>query len=131
MGWTFCRDWLSKQDVIDEYADGASRSGYDVQTEGNWIYAEKDGVPVDLIYLKTAKNSGEWGYKAMSVTVGPLCYTAPLWMVKKVHPVFKNDEYYQGWLEKYPKRKSVYNSVTTDPELFPMEKEDPHEQQAG
>jgi hypothetical protein len=116
MGWTFCRDWQSKQDAIDDYADNLRRSGYSVQTEGNWIYAEKDGEPADLIYLKIDKDDGEYGYKAMSVTVGPLSYNAPLWMVQKVHRVFENDKYYQGWLARYPKRKAVIESC--NPQLF-------------
>jgi len=118
MGWTFCRDWESKQDVIDEYANMLLRSGYSAQTEGNWVYAEQDGKPADLIYLKTEKCYGEWGYKAISVTSGPLVYSAPLWMVKKVHPVFKNDVYYQGWLAKYPKRRIVIESQGISPSLF-------------
>jgi hypothetical protein len=120
MGWTSCRDWNTKQDVIDEYADMIRRSGYSVSTEGNWVYADKDGNPADLIYLITKKLDGEWGYKPVSVTSGPLSYNAPLWMVKKVHQLFENDEYYKGWFAKYPKRKTVLESVVnkTMPQLF-------------
>jgi len=120
MGWTSCRDWNSKQDVIDEYANMVRRSGYTVQTEGNWIYVEKDGKPEDLIYLITDKLHGEWGYKPVSVSCGPVRYNAPLWMVQKVHPIFVDDKYYQGWLEKYPKRKSVLqnHSQSLTPSLF-------------
>jgi len=107
MGWDFCSDWKSKQDVIDDYGNMLRRSGYNVSIEGSWFYAEKDGKPADLIYLKTAKDHGEWGYKAISVSCGPLAYNAPLWMVQKVHALFEDDKYYQGWFEKYPKRKSV------------------------
>jgi len=116
MGWTFCRDWTSKQDVIDDYAGMIARNGYSVQVQGNWIYAEENGKPADLIYLMTSKIEGEWGYKAVSVTCGPLKYNAPLWMVQKVHSVFQNNEYYQGWLAKYQKRESVLQSNT--PSLF-------------
>jgi len=120
MGWYWSANWKSKQDVIDHYADMARRDGYAVQTEGNWIYAEENGNPVDLVYLMTKKLDGEWGYKAVSVSYGPLRYNAPLWMVQKVHPVFAGNEYYQGWLAKYPKHKSVLqgqsNSLT--PSLF-------------
>jgi hypothetical protein len=68
---------------------------------------EKDGKPTNLIYLKTSKAGDEWGYKEISVTRGPLCYTAPLWMVQKVHPIFTDDEYYRGWLAKYAKRERI------------------------
>jgi len=116
MGWTFCRDWTSKQDVIDDYVNMAVRNGYTVQTQGNWIYAEEKGKPVDLIYLMTNKCDGEWGYKAISVSCGPVKYNAPLSFVIKIHQVFQNDEYYQGWLSKYQKRESVLQSNT--PSLF-------------
>jgi len=120
MGWNSNSDWNTKQDVIDEYANRVRRSGCTVQTEGNWVYVEKDGKPADLVYLITEKLDGEWGYKPVSVSCGSVRYNAPLWMVQKVHPFFVNDKYYQSWLAKYPKRKSVLqgqsNSLT--PSLF-------------
>jgi len=120
MGWYSCSDWNTKQDAIDDYADNLRRNGYSVQTEGNWVYAEENGKPVDLVYLITEKLDGEWGYKAISVSCGPVRYNAPLWMVQKIHPVFQNDKYYQGWLEKYPKRKTVLQCVVdkATPQLF-------------
>jgi hypothetical protein len=121
MGWYSCKDWNTKQDVIDEYADILRRHGYSVDTEGNWVYAEENGKPADLVYLMTEKLDGEWGYKAISVSCGPLRYNAPLWMVQKVHPVFVNNKYYQGWLGKYSKRNIVlqnYNQSLLTPSLF-------------
>jgi hypothetical protein len=111
MGWTFCRDWHSKRDVLDHWKDENERTGYSVQMSGSWVYVEKDRKPVDLIFILTASDDGEWGYKEQSVTLGPLHYNAPLWMVLKVHSIFKDDQYYKGWLAKYPKRKSVYESI--------------------
>ncbi|MDR2597285.1 MAG: hypothetical protein LBC76_08210 [Treponema sp.] len=120
MGWYWNTNWKSKQDVIDHFADMTRRDGYTVQTEGNWIYAEENGKPVDLVYLMTEKLDGVWGYKDVSVSSGPIRYNAPLWMVQKIHPIFENDKYYKGWLAKYQKRKSVLqgqsNSLT--PSLF-------------
>jgi len=120
MGWYCHSDWKSKQDVIDYYADMGRRDGYNVQTEGNWIYAEQDGKPFDLVYLMTEKLDEVWGYKAISVTSGPLKYNAPLWMVLKVHPVFENDKYYKGWFAKYQKRKIVLEAFAkkATPNLF-------------
>jgi len=120
MGWYCHTDWKSRQDVIDYYADMARNDGYTVQTDGNWIYAEENGKPFDLVYLMTEKLDGVWGYKAVSVSSGPIKYNAPLWMVKKIHPFFVDDKYYQGWLEKYPKRKSVMDghSQSLTPSLF-------------
>ena len=120
MGWNCCSDWRSKQDVIDEYEDRLRKSGYNVRIEGSWVYAEKDGKPADLIYLLANKCYGEWGYKAISVSSGPLSYNAPLWMVQKIHPLFENDRYYQGWFEKYPKRKLVLQGLVdkATPGLF-------------
>jgi hypothetical protein len=116
MGWYWNTNWESKQDVIDHYADMARSDGYTVQIEGNWVYMERDGKPDDLVYLMTEKLDGEWGYKAVSVSCGPLRYNAPLWMVQKIHPVFVNNIFYKGWLAKYSKRKSVLqgqsNSLT-------------------
>jgi len=114
MGWLFNPRWESKQEVLDLIADDIRCAGYSVQTEGNWLYAEKDGKPADLIYCIVNKVDGEWGHKEVSVTCGPYCYTAPLWMVLKVHQIFRNNEYYIGWLEKYPKRKAVYQSESNE-----------------
>jgi hypothetical protein len=120
MGWYHHKDWESKQDVIDHYADMARREGYTVTTEGNWIYAEENGKPIDLVYLMTEKDDDVWGYKAISVSGGPLRYNAPLWMVLKVHPVFENGECYKHWFSKYPKRKAVLESFVNNatPKLF-------------
>jgi len=114
MGWLSNPRWKSKQEVLDLIADDIRSAGYSVETDGNWLYAEKDGKPVDLIYCIVNKEGGEWGYKEVSVACGPYCYTAPLRLVLKVHPIFRNNEYYIGWLEKYPKRKAVYQSESNE-----------------
>ena len=120
MGWLFSSEWRSKQDLLDDWKRGLEDAGYTVSMSGNWCYAEKDGEPIDLVYVKTEKSGGEWGYKSMSVTCGPYCYSAPLWMVLKVHPIFRDNHYYQGWLEKYPKKNKVLESVRgiLTPSLF-------------
>ena len=107
MGWTFDSKWKKKQEVLDDWKKDAESFGYTVHLSGNWAYVEKYGDPVDLIYVKTQKTDGEWGYKNISVTCGPLYYSAPLWMVLKVHSLFKSNNYYQGWLESYPKKANV------------------------
>jgi hypothetical protein len=96
-------------------------SGYTVEMEGHWLLAEKDGKVIDLVHIKTGLCGGigrrdcDWGYKDESVTVGPKIYNAPLHMVKKAHEALKGYKYYQSWLSKYPKRKSVENK---QPELI-------------
>ena len=109
MGWTFDRDWKSRRDVLEafKFEIEAMNAGVTVTIEGSWAYAERNGDPVDLFYLLVQKLDGEWGYKYISLSYGPLCYSAPLWMVLKVHGLLRKNEYYLGWLEKYPKRKTV------------------------
>ena len=107
MGWLFNSRWETKQDVFDQWRSDYESAGYTVQFRGSWAYVEKDGNPQDLIYVKTQKIDGEWGYKDESVTCGPLCYSVPLWMVLKVHQMFKSNKYYLEWLENYPKKANV------------------------
>ena len=107
MGWLFNSRWKTKQDVLDDWKADVENAGYAVRMSGAWAYVEKDETPADLIYVLVRKDRGEWGYKDQSVTVGPYCYTAPLWMVLKVYPVFKNNEFFLGWLNKYPKKAKV------------------------
>ena len=110
MGWPFGSKWKSKQDVLDHVKRDAERAGYLVEMSGSWLYATRDGKPVYLICVLTQKSDGDWGYKSISVSSGSGHYSAPLSMVLKVHAIFKNDEYYMGWLEKYPKIKQVIGS---------------------
>ena len=107
MGWLSDARWETKQEVLDDWKSDAESAGYTVHFRGNWAYVEKDGNPLDLIYVLAKKIDGEWGYKDISVSCGPSCYSAPLWMVLKVHSMFKSNNYYQGWLDKYPKKASV------------------------
>ena len=107
MGWLFNSSWETKQELLDHWKSDVESSGYKVLLRGNWAYVEKNNAPVDLIYVKTQKIDGEWGYKNISVTCGPYCYSAPLWMVLKVHSLFKSNKYYLDWLESYPKKESV------------------------
>ena len=120
MGWLYSPDWKTKQELLYDWVSYLEAADYTVSMSGNWAYVEKNGDPVDLIYVKTEKCDGEWGYKDISVTLGPYCYSAPLWMVLKVHPIFKDNHYYQGWLEKYPKKNKVLESdqKTFTPLLF-------------
>jgi hypothetical protein len=121
MGYTSSTEWPTKQALIDDFVERAKANGYDVKVSGNWLYGEKDGKPVALSYLITRKfGAYEWGYKEVPVADGPCYYNAPLWMVRKVHPVFKDGKYYQGWLEKYPYRDKVLEgeAVTAEPSLF-------------
>jgi hypothetical protein len=107
MGWTECPDWKSRQDAIDGYTDEMRYMGYSTQVSGNWILLSKDGVPVDVVYLIVQKCMGSYGWKEITLTMGPHKYNAPLHMVKQVHKYIKDNEYYQGWLKKYPKRSEV------------------------
>ena len=118
MGWTSSSEWASRQETLDYYASQIRRIGYSVTVSGNWLYAEKDGKPVDLVYVMTKKIGGEWGYKDISVSCGPCCYSAPLWMVIRIYSMLKNDEWYKGWLSKYPKRKQVFESEAQSASLF-------------
>ena len=111
MGWVTCSSWEKKQDVLDDWTHELESQGYKAHLRGNWAYVEKNGDPVDLIYILTNKTYGMWGYKDISVSCGPLCYSAPLWMVLKIHQIFKGNTYYQGWLEKYPKKESVLQKL--------------------
>jgi len=107
MGWVCSSCWKSEQDVLDYWTNENATFGYTVHIEGNWAYVEKNGDPVDLIYIFTQKMNGEWGYKNISVTCGPFCYSAPLWMVLRIHPIFKNSIIYEGWLSQYPNKVIV------------------------
>jgi len=118
MGWTSSSEWASRQEMLDDYAGQIRRTGYSVTMSGNWLYAEKHGNPADLVYVMAKKIDGEWGYKDISVSCGPLCYTAPLNFVLKVHGIFKDNEFYQGWLSKYPNRKQVFESEAQYASLF-------------
>jgi hypothetical protein len=110
MGWLFIDSCRSSEDVLARYKTMLESSGYTVRREGHWFFIE-DREEIDLVYVKTASGgSGEWGYKDISVTCGPLVYNAPLWMVKKVHSVFKDNEYYQGWLNHYRQKAAVIKS---------------------
>lgn len=108
MGWLFSTRWKSSHDVLDHYKTMLESNGYTVQREGHWFLAEGRGE-IDLIHIRTmAGNQDEgWGYKDESIIVGPLVYNVPLWMVKRVHAEFKDHEYYQVWLNRYPKRNAV------------------------
>ena len=103
--------------MLDDWKRGVEDNGYTVYMRGNWFYAQKNGEPVDLIYIKTQKSGVEYGYKSMSVTCVPFCYSAPLWMVLKVHPLFCNDRGYKEWLESYPKKNNV---LVSDRETFTL-----------
>jgi hypothetical protein len=117
MGWTFCYSWKSSEDVLEHYRAELEQAGYAVQREGRWFFAEGRGK-IDLIYVMTASGGRDgWGYKDISVTSGPLVYNAPLWMVKKVHPAFKDREYYRGWLSHYRQKAAVIKSYVESPEL--------------
>jgi len=111
MGWLYSSEWKTKEDLLYDWKSGVEAAGYTVSMSGNWAYAEdKDGKPVDLVYVMTKKDEGEWGYKDLSVTCCPYHYSAPLWMVIKVHPIFIESEYYRAWFEKYPKKNKVLES---------------------
>ena len=111
MGWTFSSEWESKEDVLSHYESMIERAGYKVFTSGNWLYAEKDGKPVDLIYVITRKDGRSWGYKEISVSGGPGHYNAPLWMVLKVYCIFEKYEYFIDWLERYPMKNQVLSKL--------------------
>jgi hypothetical protein len=108
MGWIYSPGWKSRQDVRDHYEHLLAAEGCHARWSGCWVLLEKDGKAIDLTHVKIANSyhSG-WGYKSASVAHGPYVFTAPPTFVKKVYPVFKGNEYFQSWLEKYPKRASV------------------------
>ncbi|GHV71799.1 hypothetical protein AGMMS49928_25370 [Spirochaetia bacterium] len=117
MGWMFIYSCKSSRDVLDRFKSMLEQSGYTVQREGHWYFIEGRGQ-TDLIYVKTASGGRDgWGYKDISVTYGPPVYNAPLWMVKKVHPVVKDNRYYQGWLNHYQKKAAVLKSYVESQSL--------------
>ncbi|GHV57821.1 hypothetical protein AGMMS49579_24250 [Spirochaetia bacterium] len=112
MGWLFSYSWRSSEDVLEYFKTMLEQSGYTVHREGHWVFAEGRGT-IDLVYVKTASGGRNgWGYKDISVTCGPYVYNAPLWMVKKVHLAFKDNQYYQGWLSHYRQKAAVLKSFT-------------------
>lgn len=120
MGWMVSSRWRSRQDVLDYWKKMVEESGYSVKMSGSWAYCEQDGKPVDLIYVKTAGDKKEWGYKDMSVSSGPNENSAPLWMVLKIHTLFQDVKYYQAWFGDYPQKEKVlqhFQRLST-PSLF-------------
>lgn len=87
MGWTFLYDAPEKRHVIEE----ATREGEMLKcvrksTVGNhlWtVWESKDNGKRYIVLFLLAKNRGNWGYKDITESMGPLYYDCPLSLLKE------------------------------------------------
>jgi len=108
MGWTGAPSWTTAEKAVSGFIYNNEASGYTVLRGGFWFLIEKDDQPVDLVYLLVEElDNQQWYYKDLSIGEGPYYFDAPLWMVQRAHPKFKDDRYYKEWLKSYPQAKQV------------------------
>ena len=94
MGWLF-QYGAKKQDVIDDIVkrDGDCKTlRYSTRGGILWVLhkapLEKDKDPVRFIagYLLSADDDGNWGYKCVDESMGPLYYDCPKTYIRDASP---------------------------------------------
>lgn len=129
MGWSFCDNWQTKQDVTLAITLDHSGGGWtflDQSTVGNTFYGllerTKDAKVERLILVcilkkdrDTAERKGSWGYKSMTEDMGPYYWDCPVRILDKADEVPSVSKSCDDWRKKCRARiafKKVKSNLT-------------------